>query len=142
MIAALNRPHELRLHIRAAMTNGLTKEDIKEVFLQVAIYCGIPAGSTASARRRKYSRRWVSERGSENAAALRSFLVKTREGEGSAHVRGRSGCWWPEAHRAPAQSRRSKRLAGSVNGRSPERSPRVFAHWRCRRRLRVRRMLR
>jgi len=44
MIAALNRPHELRLHIRAAMTNGLTKEDIKEVFLQVAIYCGIPAG--------------------------------------------------------------------------------------------------
>ena len=44
MIAALNRPHELRLHIKAAMTNGLTKEDIKEVFLQVAIYCGIPAG--------------------------------------------------------------------------------------------------
>jgi 4-carboxymuconolactone decarboxylase len=44
MIAALNRPHELRLHIKAAMTNGLTKEDVKEVFLQVAIYCGIPAG--------------------------------------------------------------------------------------------------
>ena len=44
MIAALNRPHELRLHIKAAMTNGLTKEDIREVFLQVAIYCGIPAG--------------------------------------------------------------------------------------------------
>jgi 4-carboxymuconolactone decarboxylase len=44
MIAALNRPHELRIHIKGALTNGLTKEDIREVFLQVAIYCGIPAG--------------------------------------------------------------------------------------------------
>lgn len=44
MIAALNRPHELRLHIKAAIGNGLTKDEIKEVFLQVAIYCGIPAG--------------------------------------------------------------------------------------------------
>lgn len=44
MIAALNRPHELRLHIKAAIGNGLTKDEIKEVFLQVAVYCGIPAG--------------------------------------------------------------------------------------------------
>ncbi|TXI85190.1 MULTISPECIES: carboxymuconolactone decarboxylase family protein [unclassified Cupriavidus] len=44
MIAALNRPHELKLHVRAAITNGLTKEEIKEVFLQVATYCGVPAG--------------------------------------------------------------------------------------------------
>jgi len=44
MIAALNRPHELRIHIKGALTNGLTKEDIREIFLQVAIYCGIPAG--------------------------------------------------------------------------------------------------
>ena len=44
MIAALNRPHGLRLHIKAAIGNGLTKDEIREVFLQVAIYCGIPAG--------------------------------------------------------------------------------------------------
>src|ERR1035441_8959940 len=44
MIAALNRPHELRLHIKAAMTNGLTKEDIKKVFLRVGIYVGRRAG--------------------------------------------------------------------------------------------------
>jgi 4-carboxymuconolactone decarboxylase len=43
MLAALNRPHELKLHVRGAINNGLTKEEIKEVFLQVAIYCGVPA---------------------------------------------------------------------------------------------------
>lgn len=43
MLTALNRPHELRLHIRAAMTNGVTKDEIKEIFLQTAIYCGVPA---------------------------------------------------------------------------------------------------
>lgn len=43
MITALNRPHELKLHIRGALNNGLTKDEIKEVFLQCAIYCGVPA---------------------------------------------------------------------------------------------------
>ncbi|MFZ3579354.1 4-carboxymuconolactone decarboxylase [Virgibacillus sp. DJP39] len=43
MITALNRPHELRLHVRGAIRNGLTKEEIQEVFLQTAIYCGVPA---------------------------------------------------------------------------------------------------
>lgn len=43
MITALNRPHELKLHVRGAINNGLTKEEIKEVFLQTAIYCGVPA---------------------------------------------------------------------------------------------------
>lgn len=43
MISALNRPHELKLHIRGAINNGLTKEEIREVLLQVAIYCGVPA---------------------------------------------------------------------------------------------------
>jgi 4-carboxymuconolactone decarboxylase len=43
MLAALNRPHELKIHIRGAMNNGVTKEEIAEVFLQVAIYCGVPA---------------------------------------------------------------------------------------------------
>ena len=43
MITALNRPHELRLHVRGALNNGLSKDDIKEVFLQTAVYCGAPA---------------------------------------------------------------------------------------------------
>ena len=47
MLCALNREHELKLHIRGALNNGLTKEEIKEVFLQVAIYCGVPAAVVA-----------------------------------------------------------------------------------------------
>ena len=43
MITALNRPHELKLHIRGALTNGVTREEISEVFLQAAIYAGVPA---------------------------------------------------------------------------------------------------
>ena len=44
MISALNRPHELKLHVRGALRNGVTREEIREVLLQVAIYCGVPAG--------------------------------------------------------------------------------------------------
>ena len=47
MLAALNRGPELKLHVNGALNNGLSKEEIKEVFLQVAIYCGIPAGLDA-----------------------------------------------------------------------------------------------
>jgi 4-carboxymuconolactone decarboxylase len=43
MLSALNRPHELKLHVRGALRNGVTKDEIKEVLLQVAIYCGVPA---------------------------------------------------------------------------------------------------
>ena len=44
MISALNRPHELKMHIKGALNNGLSKDEIREIFLQVAIYCGVPAG--------------------------------------------------------------------------------------------------
>jgi len=44
MIAALNRPDELATHVRGAISNGVSKDEIREVLLQVAIYCGIPAG--------------------------------------------------------------------------------------------------
>jgi 4-carboxymuconolactone decarboxylase len=44
MISALNRPHELKLHVQGALRNGVTREEIREIFLQVAIYCGVPAG--------------------------------------------------------------------------------------------------
>ncbi|TXR47480.1 carboxymuconolactone decarboxylase family protein [Phyllobacterium endophyticum] len=43
MISALNRPHELAAHVRGAINNGLTKDEIKEILLQVGIYCGVPA---------------------------------------------------------------------------------------------------
>ncbi len=43
MLTALNRPHELRLHLRGAINNGVTKDEMREVFLQSAIYCGVPA---------------------------------------------------------------------------------------------------
>ena len=43
MLTALNRPHELKIHLRGALNNGVTKDEIKEVFLQTAIYCGVPA---------------------------------------------------------------------------------------------------
>ncbi len=44
MIAALNRPEELAAHVRGAINNGVTKEEIRECFLQVAVYVGMPAG--------------------------------------------------------------------------------------------------
>ncbi len=44
MISALNRPHEVKAHVKGALNNGLSRDEIREVLLQVAIYCGIPAG--------------------------------------------------------------------------------------------------
>jgi 4-carboxymuconolactone decarboxylase len=47
MLVALNRPHELKLHLRGALTNGVSKEEIQEVLMQTAIYCGVPAAVDA-----------------------------------------------------------------------------------------------
>lgn len=47
MLTALNRPHEIRLHVRGAINNGLTQEELKEIVLQAAIYCGVPAALDA-----------------------------------------------------------------------------------------------
>jgi 4-carboxymuconolactone decarboxylase len=47
MMVALNRGEEFKLHLRAAMRNGVPREEIKEVLLQSAIYCGVPAANTA-----------------------------------------------------------------------------------------------
>ncbi len=43
MISALNRPHEIKIHVKGAIANGVSKDEIKEVFLQVMVYCGAPA---------------------------------------------------------------------------------------------------
>jgi 4-carboxymuconolactone decarboxylase len=47
MLTALNRPHELKLHLRGALRNGVTKEEIREILLQAGIYCGVPAAVDA-----------------------------------------------------------------------------------------------
>lgn len=48
LLAAANRPNELKIHIRAALNNGLQREEIGEIFLQVALYAGVPTGSDAT----------------------------------------------------------------------------------------------
>jgi 4-carboxymuconolactone decarboxylase len=48
MLSLLNRPHELKLHVKGALTNGATREEIRAVLLQVAIYGGVPAGIDAT----------------------------------------------------------------------------------------------
>ena len=52
MLTALNRPHELKLHVRGAINNGCSVEEVMEVLLQTAVYCGVPAAldSTRVAR--------------------------------------------------------------------------------------------
>jgi len=47
MLSALNRPHEFKVHVKGALTNGCSREEIREVLLQVAVYCGMPAGVEA-----------------------------------------------------------------------------------------------
>jgi 4-carboxymuconolactone decarboxylase len=47
MMVALNRPDELRMHLRAALNNGVTRDEIREVLLQTAVYCGVPAANSA-----------------------------------------------------------------------------------------------
>ena len=47
MLTALNRPHELKVHVQGALRNGVTREEIREVLLQATIYAGVPAGVDA-----------------------------------------------------------------------------------------------
>ncbi len=47
MLASLNRPNELKLHLKGALNNGVTRDEIKEVFLAVCVYAGVPAGLDA-----------------------------------------------------------------------------------------------
>jgi 4-carboxymuconolactone decarboxylase len=47
MLTALNRPHELKMHVKGALRNGVTKEEIREVLLQTGVYCGVPAAVDA-----------------------------------------------------------------------------------------------
>ena len=63
MLAALNRPEEFELHFRGALKNGCTLEELKETLLQIAVYCGMPAGVTAF----RIARKILDERKSSGA---------------------------------------------------------------------------
>jgi 4-carboxymuconolactone decarboxylase len=62
-LVALGRLDELELHVRAAVRNGLTENEIREVFIQCAVYCGVPAANSAFAVARRVLKE--SERGKE-----------------------------------------------------------------------------
>ena len=47
MLTALNRPHEIKLHVKGALNNGLTQDEIREVLLHTMVYCGVPAALDA-----------------------------------------------------------------------------------------------
>ena len=47
MLVALNRPHELKAHVRGALNNGVTPEELREIFLHASVYCGFPAAIDA-----------------------------------------------------------------------------------------------
>lgn len=47
MLAAMAKPNELKIHMRGALTNGVTKQEIQEIFLQACIYCGVPTAGEA-----------------------------------------------------------------------------------------------
>ena len=63
MISALNRPHELKVHVAGALKNGVTRDEIREVFLQVAIYCGVPAAVDAFRTAREVFAQFDQEKG-------------------------------------------------------------------------------
>lgn len=63
MLAALNRPEEFELHFRGALNNGCTLEELKETLLQIAVYCGMPAGVGAF----RIARKVLAERKSGSA---------------------------------------------------------------------------
>ena len=53
MLVALGRMHELKAHVRGALNNGVTREELQEIFLHASVYCGFPAAVDAARRGRK-----------------------------------------------------------------------------------------
>ena len=89
MISALNRPHELKAHIKGALVNGVSVVEIREVLLQVAIYCGVPAAVDSfriarevfAEQKRKHPRRSDSRtKGKMNVARLPFTLFRVKGG--------------------------------------------------------------
>lgn len=65
MLSALNRPEEFQLHVRAALRNGVSREELKDALIQVGIYCGIPAGVDAFRIASRVLREVDSEKGAD-----------------------------------------------------------------------------
>ncbi len=134
MISALNRPHELKLHVKAALNNGVTREEIREVLLQVAVYCGVPAGidrrahcarSVCGDRRREEGVTHGQRAHSAGAAGTR-FLPhpehrRTRGHPGDLASRCHLGGRWWRACRAPALMGRATK--SSMSFLAPVRGP-------------------
>ena len=123
MLGALNRPHELKLHVKGALKNGLTKDEIKEILLQVAVYCGVPSGidafrnpprrSTRSKRSREPAVRrgitWPSRNtNSSPSATPRAMrggaIISSAATRTTARCRWTISCGWPEGEAAASLS--------------------------------------
>ncbi|OZI45696.1 carboxymuconolactone decarboxylase family protein [Bordetella genomosp. 5] len=63
MLAAMDRPAELKVHLRGALNNGVSRDEIREIFLQVALYCGVPTGSDATRIARVFFAEYDAEQG-------------------------------------------------------------------------------
>jgi 4-carboxymuconolactone decarboxylase len=68
MLASLNRPNEIKLHTRGALNNGVTPQEIQEVILQVAIYCGVPAALDSAKAINETIKAYEAENTGKNAA--------------------------------------------------------------------------
>jgi 4-carboxymuconolactone decarboxylase len=95
MISALNRPHELKLHVQGALNNGLSPDEIKEVLLQVMVYCGVPAAVEGF----RVAREVVGQNKKRYCHAVSNSMDGTRPGQpvclsgwNVALVRGRRVC--------------------------------------------------
>src|SRR6266705_2969030 len=62
MLSALNRPNEFKTHVQGALKNGCSRDEIREVLLQVAVYCGMPAGVEAFRLAREAMKEYAEER--------------------------------------------------------------------------------
>ena len=73
MISALNRPHELKMHVKGALTNGVTRDEMREIFFAVAVYCGVPGRRRLLPRRPRGVRRNRQEVKSRHEGRVRSW---------------------------------------------------------------------
>jgi len=86
MLTALNRPHEVKIHVRGALNNGVSKAEIVEVFLQTCVYCGVPAAVDSIRIAQEVFAEAAAEHGGERAGAKERGDARER---GGARDRGR-----------------------------------------------------
>jgi 4-carboxymuconolactone decarboxylase len=113
MLAALGRSHELGVHVRGAVSNGLTREEIQEALLQVAVYAGVPAGMEAFRVAESTLDQIASEDQDRTEQTLDGVaLAKRRRSDSWASARWAGG--WPDCC-----SRTVRGSACSTNGAKP-----------------------